>query len=401
MKKIALHIDGNDKLVLLKYRDVDENKKSSFLRGVECYQYIEKLAKNKIIDVYENPNGKDITLEYDKYIIELNDYSKLLRKKGLIPILNNIRIYNEKIELKNNKKRKVTKKNKYTKARIIASGFSFLILSGCVMGMFHKETKKELPAIPNSIVDRMEDEFIKLTNVNTGELTVSTLTLRNDIEKKAIPTVSISYEDRSDTPKAYNTKAYYSELINKYSQMYGLDSDLVTAIATQERGIHSGIKDDGGATGLMQIQNAVWVDEKLSAYNFETKTLETIIVNEKSLSYVDYNIKVGCMILQTVLKYMNYNTLAAVQCYNMGHGNMETILNAYSYDSGKSVKEILNDVTDTNWMNYRYLIKKGDPEYIEEVFSWLGNDVELINKKDDGTEVCFNINTLEQVKTIH
>ena len=108
--------------------------------------------------------------------------------------------------------------------------------------------------------------------------------------------------------------------------------------------------------------------EKLSAYNFETNTRENIIVNEKSLSNVDYSVKVGCMILQTVFKYMNYNTLAAVQCYNMGYGNMHKIFNAYSCDSGKSVDEILNDVTDTNWMNYRYIIKKGDQEYIENVF---------------------------------
>lgn len=400
MKKIALHIDEKGKVVLLKYKDIDEYDKSSLLRGSECSQYIRKLSKNKIIDVYENPNGKDVTLEYDKYIIELNNYMKLLNKKDLAPILDNIRIYNEKIELQNRKHKKVTRKNKYIKARVMAGGLSLLILSGCVMGMLHKSNKKEDVELSSSNVSDLDDDFIAPTGIETENIIVTTLSAPEEVVKEVVPTVSIDYEDRSDTSKAYTTKAYYSELINKYSNMYGLDSKLVTAIATQERGIHSGIKDSGGATGLMQVQNAIWAGENLSAYNFNTKTVETITVDEKSLSYVDYNIRVGCMILQTVLKYMNYNTLAAVQCYNMGYGSMDKILNAYSVDSGKSVNEILNDVTDTNWMDYRNIIKKGDPEYIEEVFSWLGNDIELTNKKDDGSQVCFNINTLEQTKTI-
>lgn len=211
----------------------------------------------------------------------------------------------------------------------------------------------------------------------------------------------IEYEDRSNSEKANITKEYYNNLINKYSEIYGLDVNLVRAIATQERGVHSGVKDPGGATGLMQIQNSVWANENLSAYNFLDKKTETITVNETSLSSVDYNIKVGCMILQTVLKYMKYNTLAAVQCYNMGYGNLGKILAAYSHECGKSVEQILNDFTDTNWLDYRCLIKEGDQKYIENVFSWLGDDIELVNKRNDGSEVCFNISSLKQGKSIH
>lgn len=398
MKKIEIHIDENDRLLLLQYKDIDETKKSFFLKGSECYDYLKKLGKSQIVDVYEHPNGKDVTLEYSKYIIELNDYLKLLRKKGMGPILNNIRVYNEKIELKNKKRKKVVRKNKYTKARLIASGLSLLIISGCVMGLFNKSDKKTDIGANSVIVDELEEDFMISLNTKVED---SILMPLSKSEEKSVPTVSIDYQDRSDTSKAYTTKAYYSELIDKYSKMYGLDSKLVTAIATQERGIHSGVKDVGGATGLMQVQNAIWRGEKLSAYNFDTKSIETIVVNEKSLSDVNYNIKVGCMILQTVFKYMNYNTLAAVQCYNMGHGHMDKILNAYSAESGKSKEEILNDVTDTKWMGYRTLITRGDQEYIEEVFSWLGNDVELTTKKDDGTEVNFNINTLNQGKSMH
>lgn len=401
LKKIVIHLDDNGQIMLLEYKDIDEKKRNSFLYGDECYNYLKKLSKNKIVDIYEDPRGQFIELEYDKYVIELNNHLKLLRKKAMAPILNNIRIYEEGCVIKRSKKKKVTRKNKYTKSRIIAGGLTLLVLSGCVMGMFGKSKTKIIHNESTAIVENLEEDFV--TTLDTEKSGINIITLSNKINTldQEVPCVELEYSNRSDTPKAIKTKAYYGDLINKYSKMYGLDPKLVTAIATQERGIHSGVKDEGGATGLMQVQNEIWVGKNLSAYNFETNTRENIIVNEKSLSNVDYSVKVGCMILQTVFKYMNYNTLAAVQCYNMGYGNMHKIFNAYSCDSGKSVDEILNDVTDTNWMNYRYIIKKGDQEYIENVFSWLGDDIKLQNKNENGKEICFNVNTFDQVKTIH
>ena len=143
-----------------------------------------------------------------------------------------------------------------------------------------------------------------------------------------------------------------------------------------------------------------------SYFDFKTKDGKvvasiTITVNEKSLSDVNYNIKVGCMIFQTAMKYMDYNPLASIQCYNMGYGNMKKILNAYSVESGKSVNSILSDITDKGWMDYRYLIKEGDREYIENVLSWLGEDINITNKKDNGTEVCFKVNSTQNNKSIH
>lgn len=141
MKKIALHINRSGKLVLLEYKDVDEKKKSSFLQGEEVYDYLRKFAKKNIVDIYENPNGKDMVLEYDKYIIELNDHTSILKKHELSEFLDRIRIYHEKKELSKQNHKKVSRKNKYVKVRIAAGGLSFLILSGCMMGMTHKSKK--------------------------------------------------------------------------------------------------------------------------------------------------------------------------------------------------------------------------------------------------------------------
>ena len=406
MKKIALHIDNNDKLILLEYKDVDESKKKSFLSGIECFKYLNELSKSKIVDIYENPNGKDITLEYSKYVIELNDYRKILRKKGMSSILNNIRVYNEKTEVSSHKHKKVTRKNKYTNARIIAGGLSLLVISGCVLGMMHKSNKGETADFVAPFSDDLEEDFISTNKINIDDVVINEqkLVLKSETVNMlydSTPKTLIDYNDRSNTKKAHLTKSYYGQMIEKYAKTYGIDVSLAIAVATQERGIHATTMDAGGATGLMQVQNAVWKGEKLSAYNFNTKKMETITVDEKSLSNIDYNIRVGCMILQTNLKYMNYNTLAALQSYNMGYGSMQRILNAYSIQCGKSVESILKDPTDTGWMDYRYLVKYGDQKYVENVLSWIGNDINISNKKDNGIEVCFKINTFEESKIMH
>ena len=66
--------------------------------------------------------------------------------------------------------------------------------------------------------------------------------------------------------------------------MYGLDPKIIIAIATQESGIHSTRSINGCATGLMQIENSVWRDQKLTVFNYDTLEYETIVVNVENLS---------------------------------------------------------------------------------------------------------------------
>ena len=88
---------------------------------------------------------------------------------------------------------------------------------------------------------------------------------------------------------------------------------------------------------------------------------------------------------------MNYNIVAAIQCYNMGYGNMQTILKTYAVDTNRTVDQILNDKNDTGWLDYRYLVTQGDQEYVEHVLSWIGDDLDISVLKDNKEPVCLNI----------
>ena len=398
MKRYEIWIDNDGRLVVSEFRYIDSDNEMDIYKGRETYAILKKLASKKMVDIYINPNDEEITLEYKNYIININDMEKVFEKRGMGPIINNIRLFEEEKALKKTKKKKVTRKNKHTGTKIIATALTLVVLASIVYTVKNNASAISSDELDSGYEISSTEQYVsEVRNLSVeDEETNEDETLYDDVKM-----ISIDYNDRSDTNKAYKTKAYYGNLIEKYSTRYGLDSELVTAIATQERGVHGTTIDDGGAIGLMQIQYNVWVGEKISAYNFETGQRESFIVDKEKLPDIGYNIKVGCMYLQNCMESMNYNTVAAVQAYNMGCGSVNKILKAYSSECGKSVNEILSNPSDTGWLEYRNIINMGDPNYVENVFSYLGEDSYINNVKRDGTIVNLNINNQVSSKKIY
>lgn len=402
MKRVEIYIDNTGSLALTEFKNYNSPYERLVLKGRETYDYIRKLASHSLIDLCEYKFRNDVLLEYENCVINLNEYDQLLNKRGLAPLLKNIKDFKEKETLESTTIKKVTRKNKYDKRRIVASGLAVLVLGGCALGFFKKDANQDKTFKPLNSISKFDNDSQKENNKlifedslnSSNENSIDKTDLKQEINKEkveVITPISISYEDRSLEEKVETTKNNYWNLINKYAKQYGLDPNLVLAIATQEKGIHSSTQDRGGATGLMQIQNGVWENEYISAYNFDTNSTEKIYVTKQKISDLDYNIKFGCMYFQNCLEYMNYNVVAAVQCYNMGKGNMDTILKAYSKQTNRSKEQILNDEYDLGWLDYRYIPREGDPEYIENVFSWLGEDIELNNIKNDNSIIKTTI----------
>jgi len=327
MKRFEIFINNKNSLELHYFNDVNDEYPSRVYNGRECFNVIKTIAGNKIIIIKKGIES--LVLQYDGYIVNLNNFGELIGRMGMGPIATDVNRYNESERLKKIKLKKIKRRNKYIRVRIIAGALVFFILGSVIYISTKKKretsdsekTKQE--TISNDI-NNEEDNF-EIYNNSINEVINETLME----EKKEEPAITINYEDRSDEDKVRITNAYYSNLISQYAFRYGLDPSLVLAIATQERGIHSNEKDRGGATGLMQIQNAIWENENITAYNFETNSYETLKITKDNIGQLHANIQIGCMYLQNCMKYMNYNIVAAVQCYNMGKGNMDSILKAY------------------------------------------------------------------------
>lgn len=393
MKRIELYLDRQEKLTLEFFMNQDSEFSMARFNGIQTYGIIREICSKKIVDVKQNFRQNEITVVYDDCIVHINEVYHTLNKKGTAQLRDNISKYledkkrkeAEKTNSKTNsgipKPLKVTRKNKHVGLKIVAIGLTLLYVGAVIAANTAENKKDNLPYTePTSYT-----EVVDTTGPTISILDKSDLVIEQEVKDNCI-NISISYEDNSQTEKATISKAYYYSTIEKYAKRYGLDPKLVMAIATQERGIHSNVKDPGGATGLMQIQNSVWVGEKLQAYNCETGEYETVYVTEKDLSDVFKNIKYGCMIFQNCIKQMDNNMIAAIQCYNMGYGNMMKIFNSYSAEVGKSVQEIISDFDDYGWLEHRNIIKVGDQKYLEHVFSWIGPEINinvLDNREND------------------
>ncbi len=250
------------------------------------------------------------------------------------------------------------------------------------------------PAITYEIEDLDDSYALKQEDVTYKEKEI------NSMMKENINTFHFSYEDRSHSDNITNAKRY-EDLFNEYGNRYGIDPNLLMALASQESGgEHYNNLDNGPAEGIMQIEKSVHIGTTVKAYNVQTHEYESIEVTEDNLQDLETNIQVGTMILQNCLKEKNYNIPLALQTYNFGPGNMSKVLHTCSDLEEISVESMIDDPTNDEWMNYRSFIGVGDPQYVEHVFSYLDQDQKLTITTDNHY-INLNIhNDLEKQKEV-
>ena len=404
MTKFELYVNNDDRLALDIFMKEDSEFSMSRINGAKCYGILSEMRSQKILKVMQSSNKQEFTIYYENCILHVNEANITLNKRGAIQIGRDIVKYFEnkkrreleeqKSKANNNVRKplRVKRKNKYGCLPIVVSGLAALSLVSILVlkqpAKSNSFNPSETPSYSQSYKDNLDDLIQDQIDDDSDYI------IKDQVLEDLTPNsydLFISFEDRSQTEKARITKAYYQATIEKYSKMYGLDPRIILAIATQERGIHSDEMDVGGATGLMQIQNEIWVGQELTAYNYEKNEYETVTVTKQDLSDVFKNIKYGCMIFQNCLGYMNNNILAAIQCYNNGYGNMMKIFESYSLESGKTITEILSDFCDCGWLDHRDVISVGDQKYLENVLSWIGAEINIDRLDENGNPIEINI----------
>ena len=251
----------------------------------------------------------------------------------------------------------------------------------------------ENDSITNNNLDNDDNEYTSNNeSINTNQDNNSLEgTNENDLNERVDAVLKLDAEDATDMEKYYVTKAYYYDAIATNAKKYGLDPNLVLAIATHERGVHSDMVDSGGGIGLFQIQvrgGWNWSGQTISAYNFETGEYDNVTITEDSVSDVFENIKVGCMMIQNSLAKYNYNIALAITAYNYGDNYLEKVINTCSMETGFSTSE-LKDMNNLEWLSYRDIISGGDTHYLENVCKYIPNDTVLSFKNINNGEDVF------------
>ena len=244
------------------------------------------------------------------------------------------------------------------------------------------DAPKEPTTIDHKIyVDSSKEELTKIIKEPTKKETeapVQATTEEKTTSQKEVSDEQSNYIDmlgigsELDTPKYIKAKELYYPIMEKYGEMYGVDPDIICAIATQERGEHSSTISEGGGLGLMQVQASVWDGQSLTVTKANGEK-ETISVTTDKLRDLDFNIKVGTAIYKMCLDLMHSKEVPALQCYNFGQGTFGKVLKNYSYSAGKSVDEIL-DSNDLGWINFTRG-HGGDPDYVKNVLRYFDGTI--------------------------
>lgn len=336
---------------------------------IERYKPIDEIDENYSYVTFKNVNEQE--LEY--YYEQEEQREKEIRRK----------IQEEKrkqTQIKNKKQRKVKRKNKF-KRTVIALTLATTATLIAVANQKEANTL-ESPAFEDTYNPPIVDTngVNELTKINM-DLEYDSPQEKNNINEDS-ELLELDIEENTQNEKYLYCKNNYGNLITKYANMYGIDPKVAIAVFTHERGYHSDTMDPGGAIGLCQVQLDVWNDKDIKAFNFETNSWETYHIKEENIKNLEQNIKAGVMILQESLRQVSYMILQGVQNYNYGLGN----LNVAFRQSGLNANE-LNEQNNKEWMQYRDLIKGGDPLYIEHVFQYIPSDSNLHFKTPDGKDI--------------
>lgn len=276
---------------------------------------------------------------------------------------------------------KVVRKNRFKKNTIIvASTATVMLLAGIGLaniGITRDNPKSEISyeppvSIEDIITEPQTNDNYEYENYNENQ--------NQNVNNEEI--IDLNVEENTQSEKYLYCKNNYGDLITKYANIYGIDPNLAIAVFTHERGYHSDVMDPGGAIGLCQVQLDVWNNQDVKAYNFETNNWDTYHIKEENIKNLEENIKAGVMILQDSLRQVSYIVFQGVQNYNYGLGN----LNVAFRNSGLN-SEQLNEQNNKDWLQYRDLIKGGDPQYIEHVFQYIPSDTTLHFKTPNGQEI--------------
>ena len=325
-------------------------------------------------------NANKISKEFMRYMKE--------HHKGLY-ILGNI-----------SEKMKLVKKDKYLRRRLTAGALTGIItLTG--FSLLHSNNDKEdtnnVPSYTeeNTTEPSYGEPYVEPTTTTTSEPKRPSddyFSVNKDIDSMLQKMeFHYNYEDRENDDSIYNAKRY-EDIFEKYSNQYGLDKNLVIALAAQESsGDHYGNVDNGCAEGIMQIEKDVHIGSQLSAYNFNTNSMETVEITADNIKDLDTNIKVGCMILRNCIEQNDYNIPLSLQTYNFGPGNMAEALSVCSQNESVSEEKMISDPTNTKWLDYREFLNTGDPLYVEHVFSYLPDNTKLTVLKRDKSPISITL----------
>lgn len=411
MDKIVVCCERN-RLTTKYYNNYSDSSYSNIFFGDEAKRFLDEVERRNASDARISKDGKVIRIVYPDRVIFIKDYKQVFE---IVDARKKVDKYNASRASKYmNGSRKA---KRVSKTGAITKGLMVLLIMVSVLSVSHKIKNFDDPFTPSANAAWMSDvsqesiekylneeqpdieekdpgydkllldtQMISLNDIEEAEkkeLTNGELLAQLVEEKDTIyQNFNIDFNDRTSAEKAVSAKSNYYSLVSKYAKTYGIDKDLMMAIGTQEKGVHSTEIDPGGGVGLMQMQYQVWVNQDVKAYNFDTNSWESFHVTDSNIRTLDTNIKIACMYFQNCLVSMDYNVPAALCAYNWGMTSTRNKLSEFSQDRGLSLNEVL-EANDTSWINLFNVNGDTSLAYPKMVLSYYDSSKPIENEKID------------------
>lgn len=407
MDKVRISVE-NDKIIARYYNDKSANSFSNIYFGNDAKRFIADSFKNSDIDI--KLKGKNMIVYSDSRMTEFVNYSEVFNSDGL-----NIDIDGYLA------RRAGTVKGFKRKSKVgkVTGGLAFLmailiLLKTPGVNLFKNNNDKS-DTKEKSLFDTVFDGNLKddienflndrnLTskpiepnsNVNTGDTSSSSLDELNDGDREYVSgertnaeeledllnendkkgslyidkEYTLDFKDRTDLEKGNHAELYYYNTINKYAKMFGVSSQLMLGIAIQNSSPGTNLANNRGGEGLMQIHYDDLKNTYVYAYNYQLGTRDKLLVDDDKAKEYENNVKIGCMLFQNCLEYMNYNVIAALCAYNWGYADTDKVLNEYAASVGLTREKVL-DGTSTKWVDLYEGNRGNDMAFPRMVLSYL------------------------------
>ena len=297
-------------------------------------------------------------------------------------------------KLATNKKKKLTGKkvNRKKSKVIVPQKVAIAVVMGAIIGVGgvklsnNNENKRREPTdISYEEVKNSDD--VDVITYDDGDMYDYKEEVENDTNSNYLEFDYYSDSDKKISNNDIENTLRYKDIFDKYGHEFGIDSNLLIALTTNESsGIHD-IDYDEPDIGIMQIEWSVWLNKKVKAYNYEKNEFDSLIITNDVIESLEGNIKAGTMILQENInktvrygyddKLINASDILpySLQRYNMGVGNMQKLLRMGG-----------------DWKDNRNEITAGDSKYFEHVLAYLklldnGEDIKINSFDEDTKEI--------------
>ena len=135
-----------------------------------------------------------------------------------------------------------------------------------------------------SVITTEDGHMLIIDNTKKDVLEPETLETLPPVETPAVQEEKVDenvtyleFEHNRDSEKGDHAYDNYYELVEKYSNKWGVSPNVIMSMLTQESG--------GYSTNLMQIQFWSWKDQVINVYNFEAGKYEKLVLTDNPQEY--------------------------------------------------------------------------------------------------------------------